>query len=224
MIYIVEDDRDIRELETYALRNSGYEVVAFENSTNLYKECEILLPNLILLDIMLPIEDGLTILKNLRANEKTKRIPVIMVTAKSSELDKVKGLDLGADDYITKPFDFFELCARIRVLLRREFINKQRTVKLGTFEIDITAKIVKINDKEIDLTPKEYSILEYLIENIDKVISSEEIIEHVWDGDIDLFSNTLKYHISSLRKKLQIDIIQTVRGFGYVIKDSETPK
>ncbi len=220
MIYIVEDDKDIRELETYALKNSGFEVVAFEDSTNLYKECENRLPKLILLDIMLPVEDGLTILKNLRDNEKTQKIPVIMVTAKSTELDKVRGLDLGADDYITKPFGVMELVSRVKALLRRcEKKEEQVVIKYKNIVVDDFKHSVMADGVNCVLTYKEYELLKYLIANKEIALTREKLLEKVWGYDFEGESRTVDMHIKTLRQKLgeSGNLIKTVRHVGYKV-------
>ena len=164
LIYIVEDDTDIRELETYALKNSGYEVKSFGESKSFFKACAEIKPQLVILDVMLPDFDGLSVLEKLRKDKSTKNIPVILVTAKSSEMDKVKGLDMGADDYLTKPFSVLELISRVRAILRRCTVEeKPETVELGGIVLDDSKHIVTSNGEQCSLTYKEYELLKYVI-------------------------------------------------------------
>ena len=202
-IYIVEDDKNIREMEQYALGNSGFQVKGFDDGKSFFKECEETLPGLIILDIMLPGEDGMSILKLLRASPSTAGIPVMMVTAKDSELDKVKGLDLGADDYMAKPFHLGELGARVRSLTRRRFIQHDVSLTYGELSFDTRSRRAAAKGEIVILTRKENGILEYLLLNQGRPVSQEELIEHVWDGSVDVFSNSIRVHISSLRKKLR---------------------
>lgn len=218
MIYIVEDDSDIREMETYALKNSGYEVQSFSSGADFYKACEKTLPDLVLLDIMLPNEDGLSILTKLRENEKTAKTAVIMVTAKSSELDKVKGLDMGADDYITKPFSIMEMISRVKALLRRT--EKKSVDSVISFEgitLDDSKHVVTANGEVCVLTYKEYELLKYLMLNKNIALSRERLIESVWGYDFEGESRTIDMHIKTLRHKLGEcgNLIVTVRNVGY---------
>lgn len=218
MIYIIEDDQDIREMETYALKNSGFEVEAFSESGSFYEACRKSLPSLVLLDIMLPGEDGLAILKNLRQGDDTKDIPVIMVTAKSTEIDKVKGLDSGADDYITKPFGVMELVSRAKALLRRCPKNSdQKVLSFQGIVIDDDKHTVTVDGKECKLTFKEYELLKYFLQNKGIALSRERLIEQVWGYDFEGESRTVDMHIKTLRQKLGSagSIIKTVRNVGY---------
>lgn len=218
MIYIIEDDQDIREMETYALKNSGFEVEAFSESGSFYEACRKSLPSLVLLDIMLPGEDGLAILKNLRQGDDTKDIPVIMVTAKSTEIDKVKGLDSGADDYITKPFGVMELVSRAKALLRRCPKNsEQKVLSFQGIVIDDDKHTVTVDGKECKLTFKEYELLKYFLQNKGIALSRERLIEQVWGYDFEGESRTVDMHIKTLRQKLGStgSIIKTVRNVGY---------
>lgn len=220
MIYIVEDDNDIREIEVYALKNMGYKVLSFADSSGFYKECENDVPKLIMLDIMLPNEDGLSILKKIRADEKLKRVPVIMVTAKSSELDKVKGLDMGADDYITKPFGVMELVSRVKALLRRCERNENSVVlEYEGIKIEDFKRKVTSNGEKCILTYKEYELLKYLIINKDIALTREKLLEKVWGYDFEGESRTVDMHIKTLRQKLGScgDLIKTVRHVGYKV-------
>ena len=219
LIYIVEDDTDIRELETYALKNSGYEVKSFGESKSFFKACAEIKPQLVILDVMLPDFDGLSVLEKLRKDKSTKNIPVILVTAKSSEMDKVKGLDMGADDYITKPFGVMELISRIKAVLRRTQTQKVNTVSLDEITIDEERHIVYINGEQVELTYKEYEILKLLIINKGIVLTRDRLMENIWGYDFEQGNRTVDVHIQSLRKKLgpSGDHIKTIRHVGYKI-------
>ena len=219
LIYIVEDDSSIRELEKYALLNSGFTVEGFDNSKELYNALGTNLPVLIILDIMLPGEDGLNILKKIRQTPNYKYIPVIMVTAKTSEIDAVKGLDMGADDYITKPFGVMELISRIKAVLRRTQPQKVNTVSLDEITIDEERHIVYINGEQVELTYKEYEILKLLIINKGIVLTRDRLMENIWGYDFEQGNRTVDVHIQSLRKKLgpSGDHIKTIRHVGYKI-------
>ena len=219
LIYIVEDDSSIRELEKYALLNSGFTVEGFDNSKELYNALGTNLPVLIILDIMLPGEDGLNILKKIRQTPNYKYIPVIMVTAKTSEIDAVKGLDMGADDYITKPFGVMELISRIKAVLRRTQTQKVNTVSLDEITIDEERHIVYINGEQVELTYKEYEILKLLIINKGIVLTRDRLMENIWGYDFEQGNRTVDVHIQSLRKKLgpSGDHIKTICHVGYKI-------
>lgn len=219
LIYIVEDDSSIRELEKYALLNSGFTVEGFDNSKELYNALGTNLPVLIILDIMLPGEDGLNILKKIRQTPNYKYIPVIMVTAKTSEIDAVKGLDMGADDYITKPFGVMELISRIKAVLRRTQTQKVNSVSLDEITIDEERHIVYINGEQVELTYKEYEILKLLIINKGIVLTRDRLMENIWGYDFEQGNRTVDVHIQSLRKKLgpSGDHIKTIRHVGYKI-------
>lgn len=219
LIYIVEDDSSIRELEKYALLNSGFTVEGFDNSKELCNALGTNLPVLIILDIMLPGEDGLNILKKIRQTPNYKYIPVIMVTAKTSEIDAVKGLDMGADDYITKPFGVMELISRIKAVLRRTQTQKVNTVSLDEITIDEERHIVYINGEQVELTYKEYEILKLLIINKGIVLTRDRLMENIWGYDFEQGNRTVDVHIQSLRKKLgpSGDHIKTIRHVGYKI-------
>lgn len=220
-IYCVEDDESIRELVQYALRSGGYETAGFEDAAGLWEALKNQPhPSLILLDIMLPGEDGLTIVSRLRSSMTTAAIPVIMVTAKASEYDRVKGLDCGADDYITKPFGVMELMSRVRAVLRRVNNNfSPETLNLPPVSMDISRRKVSCNGEEVSLTFKEFELLSYLIRNTELVLSREKLMEAVWGFDFEGESRTVDVHIKSLRQKLGAagELIQTVRGIGYKI-------
>lgn len=220
MIYIVEDDAEIRELEVYALKSSGFESKSFDSGKNLDEEIKVQVPDLFILDIMLPGEDGLSILKRLRAQENTKNVPIIMITAKSSELDKVKGLDLGADDYIAKPFGILEFVSRVRALLRRSGnMKSEESVKitLGEIVLDSGTREVSVSGNSVELTYKEYELLKLLISHPGLVYSRQQILEKIWGIDFKMDTRTVDMHIKTLRQKLgeQGSIIQTIRNVGY---------
>lgn len=199
--------------------NSGFTVEGFDNSKELYNALGTNLPVLIILDIMLPGEDGLNILKKIRQTPNYKYIPVIMVTAKTSEIDAVKGLDMGADDYITKPFGVMELISRIKAVLRRTQTQKVNTVSLDEITIDEERHIVYINGEQVELTYKEYEILKLLIINKGIVLTRDRLMENIWGYDFEQGNRTVDVHIQSLRKKLgpSGDHIKTIRHVGYKI-------
>lgn len=221
-IFIVEDDQNIREIETFALRNSGYEVEDFDCAKTFFQRMGQRIPNLILLDIMLPDEDGLTIVKKLRSKSETRKIPIIMVTAKASEIDKVKGLDIGADDYITKPFGVMELISRVKALLRRSMdIDKEKTYTTGSIFMDDEKRAVYASNEMCDLTYKEYELLKLLMANAGIVTSRDTILDRVWGTDFEGESRTLDMHIKTLRQKLGAEgkMIKTVRNVGYIMSE-----
>ena len=218
-IYIVEDDEDIREIVHYTLSNAGFEVTSFENAQSLYAATDNERPNLILLDIMLPGDDGLIILKKLRNTPLTKKTPIILLTAKGSEFDKVKGLDMGADDYITKPFSVLELISRINALLRRcdDMSGSNDRIEFEGILIDSKRREVSVNGKMVALTFKEYELLYYMMLNKGLALDRKKILDAVWGYDFEGESRTLDMHIRSLRRKLDAykDCIKTIRNIGY---------
>jgi len=218
-IYVVEDDEDIREIVEYALQSAGFEVIGFECGEGLFPALATAIPDLIVLDIMLPSDDGLTILKKLRDTPQTKKLPVILLTAKSSEFDKVKGLDLGADDYLTKPFGILELISRINAVLRRSSgeQEQEKQLEFGSILIDNNRREVTVTGEKIDLTFKEYELLHFLMLNKGFALNRSKIIEAVWGYDFEGESRTLDMHIHSLRQKLSAagEIIKTIRNVGY---------
>lgn len=221
MIYCVEDDRGIRELVVYTLLNTGFEAAGFESDKELFPAIKSVKPELILLDIMLPGEDGIQILKRLKADMALKDIPVIMLTAKGSEYDKVIGLDIGADDYITKPFGMMELISRIKAVLRRVKNDKtEGCYSVGNVKIDLTAHSVFVSGENVELTLKEFELLRLLMKNKGKVLTRDMLLENIWGYDFDGETRTVDVHIRSLRAKLgeNGDIIETVRGVGYRTK------
>lgn len=221
LIYVVEDDRNIQEIETFALSNVGYQVEGFDCAATFYKALEKNVPDLILLDIMLPDEDGLTILKNLRLRRETSTVPIIMVTAKTTEIDKVKGLDMGADDYMTKPFGVMELISRVKAMLRRvaKPEDKEKVLKLGNVLLDRERHAVFVKDEPVELTFKEYELLKLLMVNAGIVTTRQVILDRVWGIDFEGESRTLDMHIKTLRQKLKEEgsQIKTVRNVGYVM-------
>ena len=222
-IYCVEDDEGIRELISCALKSGGYEVKAFEKAVPFYEALKTRQPALILLDIMLPDEDGISILTNIKKNEVYSDIPVIMLTAKSSEIDKVTGLEAGADDYITKPFGVMELLSRIKAVLRRTKKDETTSniMSVGRLTLNFQKRLVKYDEKNVVLTFKEFELLAYLMQNQGIVLTREKLMEKVWGFDFEGESRTVDMHIKTLRQKLEqagcVDIIHTVRGVGYKI-------
>ena len=221
MIYLLEDDESIRKFVVYALGQTGLEAVGFEKPSDLYLALEKSVPQLILLDVMLPEEDGISVLKKLRRDIKTEKIPIIMLTAKSSEYDKVTGLDSGADDYITKPFGTMELISRIKAVLRRTSGNKSAELRIGDIVMDTEKHTVTADGQNVALTLKEYSILMLLAENKGKVFTRDSLLSKIWGYDYDGENRTVDVHIKSLRTKLgkSGDKIETVRGVGYEISE-----
>lgn len=220
LIYIVEDDTNIREIETIALRNSGYTVAAFETAKDFYRKVEERMPDLVLLDVMLPDESGYEIVKKIRKTPTTRKLPVIMVTAKTQEIDMIKGLDDGADDYIKKPFSVMELISRVKALLRRTLSEDTKLLVLDELRIDHERHVVHVGEKAVELTFKEYELLRLLVSNVGVVMSRENIMIHVWGTDFEGESRTVDMHIKTLRQKLG-DMgarIKTVRNVGYVIE------
>lgn len=218
LVYIVEDDGNIREIETFALRNAGYEIRDFACAKDFYREIEREKPDVILLDIMLPDEDGLTVLKKLRNSAGTKNIPIIMVTAKTSEIDKVKGLDTGADDYMTKPFGVMELISRVKALLRRSRRVEEKQMQIGSVCLDEERRLVTVAGEGCELTYKEYELLKLLMNRAGIVTTRDMILDRVWGTDFEGESRTLDMHIKTLRQKLKGagEMIRTVRNVGYM--------
>jgi len=223
MIYIVEDDRNIQEIELFAIRNSGFEAAGFETAQGFWRAMEEKLPELILLDIMLPDEDGISILRRLRARSETKRIPVMLVTAKGSEIDKVKGLDAGADDYIAKPFGVMELIARVKALLRRSGAQEDSRLVCGTVTLDSERRMVYVEKRPVELTYKEFELLRLLMKNRGIVVSREVIMDRVWESSFEGESRTIDVHVRTLRQKLGDAgaLIRTIRNVGYLIESQE---
>lgn len=220
LIYIVEDDESIREIESIALKNSNYIVSAFENAKEFYKKLDELVPDLILLDVMLPDESGYDIVRKLRKRPATQDIPIIMVTAKTTEMDMIKGFDGGADDYIKKPFSIMELITRVKALLRRTAKEEPKLLKLDDLVIDHERHVVTVNNELVDLTYKEYELLRLLMGSQGIVMTREVIMRSVWDTDFEGETRTVDMHIKTLRHKLGDygSRIKTVRNVGYVIE------
>lgn len=222
MIFFVEDDDSIRELVLYTLNNAGYEAKGFARPSLFWDELQHETPRLILLDIMLPEEDGLQMLKKLRASSQTKKVPIMMLTAKSTEYDKVIGLDYGADDYLPKPFGMMELIARVKALLRRaEIVDAEKEYRIGKLFVAPTKHIVCVDGTELSLTLKEFELLTLFVENQGIVFTRDQLLTKIWGYAFDGESRTVDVHIRSLRQKLGEEgkRIETVRGMGYRLGD-----
>ena len=220
LIYIVEDDNNISEIESFALKNSGFHVEEFPDAKAFFERLSEKLPNLVLLDVMLPDEDGLSVVAKLRKRSDTRKLPVIMVTAKTTEIDKVKGLDLGADDYLAKPFGVMELISRVKALLRRsDGMSEEKILSVGEIRLDVERHTVKVRGESCELTYKEYELLKLLLANAGIVTSREVILDRVWGTDFEGESRTLDMHIKTLRQKLKESgqRIKTVRNVGYIL-------
>lgn len=219
LIYIVEDDESIRELETYALKNSDFDVNSFESSKQLFEKMGEKLPELIILDVMLPEDDGLKVLAKLKNNLSYSHIPVVLVTAKTSEIDAVKGLDMGADDYIKKPFGVMELISRVKAVLRRSTTVNSPLLQFENIIIDEGRHEVLVDGIAKELTYKEYEILKILIRNKGIVLTRDLLMENIWGYDFEQGNRTVDVHIQSLRKKIGSagDHIKTIRNVGYKI-------
>lgn len=227
MIYYVEDGKNIRDLATYALNQAGFEVVGFSCAEDFENACSSQMPDLVLLDIMLPGKDGLEILESMRLNPSTRHIPVMMLTAKGSEIDKVQGLDLGADDYLAKPFGMMELVSRVRALYRRAespAIAVGGKCKCGEITLDGEARTVHVCGELISLTLKEFDLLQMLMNNCGHVLTRDHLLESVWRWDFAGNTRTVDAHVQTLRQKIASDsaeaasMVETVRGVGYVIR------
>lgn len=224
MIYCIEDDNGIRDLIVYTLTASGYEAKGFANSSEFWTAVKQEIPTLILLDVMLPNEDGISILKKIRSDKKTAEIPVIMETAKETEYDKVVALDLGADDYLTKPFGMMEMVSRVRAVLRRSSKEeKKQDLKLNELEINTSRHIVYVNKNEVYLTLKEYDLLKLFMENIGRAFTRDQLLSSVWGTEYVGETRTVDVHIGTLRTKLGSagDYIKTVRGVGYRMEEEK---
>ncbi len=224
MIYFIEDDPNIRELVIYTLNTTGEEATGFERPSDFWKALDEKLPKLILLDVMLPEEDGLMILKKIRQSPLTKHIPVIMITAKGSEIDKLKGFDLGADDYVSKPFGIMELLARIKAVMRRATPQEKKVeYEIENLYVCPQKHRVRVNGEKITLTLKEFELLCLMLENRDIVLSRDQILDKVWGYAFDGENRTVDVHIRTLRQKLGDagHLIETVRGIGYKIGEAK---
>ena len=224
MIFCVEDDSNIRELVVYTLETTGFKARGFEDGKEFLEALTLETPELVLMDIMLPGEDGIELLKRLKASPKTRDIPVIMVTAKGAEYDKVKGLDLGADDYVTKPFGLMELISRIKAVLRRSQKSSnelQDIIKVGDIEIDTKKHEVTASGDIVNLTLKEYELLKRLMKNSNIVMTRDLLLEEIWGYDFDGETRTVDVHVRTLRQKLgkSGERIETVRGVGYRMRE-----
>ena len=221
IIYIVEDDGNIQEIEAIALKNSGHKVYCFENAALFYKKLKEKAPDLAILDVMLPDEDGYEIVKKIRQNPVTRNLPVIMVTAKTLEIDMVRGLDLGADDYIKKPFSIIEFITRVKAVLRRTMEQTEdKFITIGDVFMDDERHMVYVENEAVELTYKEYELLKLLMKNAGIVMTRERIMQRVWDTEFEGESRTVDMHIKTLRKKLKENgaRIKTVRNVGYVME------
>ena len=222
LLFIVEDDQNIRELIKYALEAENYETATFENAEDMFDEINVRIPGLILLDIMLPAMDGIEALKILRTRYKNMNLKIIMLTAKSSEINKVNGLNLGADDYITKPFSVLELVARVKANLRKYAVEiSNEVLSFKTLKLNLVSRDVSIGDKKISLTLKEFELLKILMQNINNVVEREKLLEAVWGYEYFGQTRTLDIHIKTLREKLgeYSENILTFRGVGYCLKE-----
>lgn len=218
MIFCVEDDQSIRDLMIYTLNSAGFEAEGFSGGEDLFSALKEKLPELIMLDVMLPGEDGIEILKKLRKNAATSNIPVIMATAKGTEYDKVIGLDTGADDYLAKPFGMMEMVSRVKAVLRRsKATNTSKILKIGELEMNENSHIVSVCGKKVELTLKEYELLRLFMENPGQVFSRNQLFDRIWGLDFAGESRTVDVHIGTLRTKLGVcgRYIETVRGVGY---------
>ena len=220
LIYVIEDDESIREIEEFALMNSGHKVLGFPDARSFYKKLDEILPDLCLVDLMLPDESGNDIVRKLRLRPDTKRIPVIMVTAKTTELDMIRGLEDGADDYIKKPFSVMELITRVKALLRRAKPKEEKLLVLDELKLNNEKHEVYVAGAPVELTFKEYELLSYLMMNQGVVLTRDAIMDHIWGYSAGVESRTLDMHIKTLRQKLLSygTRIRTVRNVGYVLE------
>ena len=220
LIYVIEDDESIREIEEFALMNSGHKVLGFTDARSFYKKLDEILPDLCLVDLMLPDESGNDIVRKLRLRPDTKRIPVIMVTAKTTELDMIRGLEDGADDYIKKPFSVMELITRVKALLRRAKPKEEKLLVLDELKLNNEKHEVYVAGAPVELTFKEYELLSYLMMNQGVVLTRDAIMDHIWGYSAGVESRTLDMHIKTLRQKLKEygGRIRTVRNVGYVLE------
>lgn len=218
MIFCVEDDSSIRDLMIYTLNSAGFQAKGFAEGESFFEALREQKPDLIMLDVMLPGDDGITILKKLKAQSDTAHIPIIMATAKGTEFDKVIGLDLGADDYLTKPFGMMEMIARIKAVLRRSMPKEELNILLaGQLELNLNEHTVTVGGKRVQLTLKEFEMLRLFMEHIGRVYTRNQLLSKIWGADYIGETRTVDVHIGTLRTKLGqcSDYIQTVRGVGY---------
>lgn len=222
MIYCVEDDGSIRDLMMYALNSAGFEARGFDCGSSLFEALQTEMPQLILLDIMLPGEDGISILKKLRMQTAAREVPVIMATAKGTEYDKVTGLDLGADDYLAKPFGMMEMIARVKAVLRRTHPREEsKTLKMGNLVLNLETYLVLVNKERVQLTLKEHKLLRTFMENPGRVFTRDQLLEMIWGIDYVGETRTVDVHVWTLRTKLGAcgNYIETVRGVGYRMEE-----
>ncbi len=218
MIYILEDDDSIRELVCYSLQTSGLEIIGFSTPSAMWTAMQTVIPELLILDIMLPEEDGLSVLRKLRSKASTRTLPVILLTAKNTEYDKVTGLDAGADDYISKPFGMMELMSRVKALLRRTSNqNHQQEFGVGCLTLCLDSHRVLVDGNSVTLTRKEFQLLALLLQNLGRVFTREQLLDEIWGYVFNGESRTVDVHIRTLRQKLGVagKYIETVRGIGY---------
>lgn len=223
MIFCVEDDKSIRDLMIYTLNTAGFEAVGFDNSVSLREALKRRQPELIMLDIMLPGKDGISILKELRSNSLTTDIPVVMATAKGAEYDKITGLDLGADDYLAKPFGMMEMVSRVKAVLRRTKPKSNIAIlRIGDLELNVKAHTVLVGEARVELTLKEYELLHTFMENVGRAFTRDQLLEKIWGVDYMGETRTVDVHIGTLRTKLGKcgDYIKTIRGVGYRMEDT----
>jgi two-component system alkaline phosphatase synthesis response regulator PhoP len=221
-ILIVEDEKDIIEVLRYYLEKENYRIHVAQDGFQALELASKIIPNLILLDLMLPRMDGIETCRRLKADERLREIPVIMVTAKAEEADKIKGLEIGADDYVTKPFSAKELVARVKALLRRrEGSIPEKSFHYGSLSVDTVKHEIRFNGKEIDLTAKEFELLLYMLENKGRVLTRDMILNHVWGYDYFGSTRTVDVHVTRLRQKIPLltDAISTIKSFGYKLKE-----
>ncbi len=220
LIYVVEDDKSIQEIETFALSGAGFRIKGYDCAADFYRALEEEKPDLVLLDVMLPDEDGLAIVQKLRSRRELALLPIILVTARTAEIDKVKGLDIGADDYLTKPFGVMELISRVKAMLRRSQAGQgERCLKVGDIVMDQGKHAVTVHGIVCELTYKEYELLKLLLINAGMVMTRDVILDRVWGSSFEGESRTLDMHIKTLRRKLgnQGCLIRTVRNVGYIM-------
>lgn len=220
MIYCVEDDESIRELVVYTLQSTGFDAMGFEDGKSFLEALSNNVPEMVLLDIMLPGEDGIALLKRMKSQAATRNVPIIMVTAKGAEYDKVKALDMGADDYVTKPFGMMELVSRIKAVLRRskkDTVEKKEKISYGKIAIDLKKHEVTADGEVVKLTLKEYELLKRLVSHPNVVMTRDSLLEDIWGYDFDGETRTVDVHVRTLRQKLGScgEQIETVRGVGY---------
>lgn len=222
MIYCVEDDTDIREIETYTLRSLNLQAEGFPDGKSFFEAVERELPELVILDVMLPDMDGVEILRRLRRTARTRSIPVIMATAKGAEYERVGALDAGADDYLTKPFSMMEMAARVRAVLRRTRDDREDVISMGGVELNESRHEVRVGGKAVELTFKEFELLSLLMRHPGRVYSREMLLGKIWNLEYDGENRTVDVHVRNLRQKLgdKCDIIRTVRGLGYKAEEA----